>query len=103
MLEASFIGDEITAGGFSLVGIRTRRAPDDIEALWRLILAECERRQLIMLSAACAGQVRARLDRLIEAQPIPPIVVLPDDESAPGFDSAITDALTTLGIEAPAP
>lgn len=99
MLDASFIGDELTATGFALVGIHTAAAPESRDRLWQLVLEERERRQLVMLSAECARRIRDRLDALIERQPVPPIVVLPDPGAAQATDGAIRDALDALGLE----
>ena len=99
MLDASFIGDKLTGGGFALVGIRTPQVPETSDDLWRLILAERERRQLIMISAHCAARVADRLEQLIESRPVPPILVLADGDAELSTDSAIRKALTALGVE----
>ena len=99
MLDASYIGDELTGTGFALVGIRARPAPDTAEGVWRLLLRERERRALVMLSAECARGIGQRLAELLECRPLPPVVVLPDPEAGGGPDDVIRNALAALGVE----
>lgn len=99
MLDATYIGDELTGTGFKLVGIHAYPAPDSVERLWQLVLEERERRQLIMLSADCAHQIRQRLVELLDSHPLPPVVILPGSESGDGPVEVIGEALGALGIE----
>lgn len=99
MLDACFIGDELTGAGFALAGVRSHPAPGSTEGLWRLVLAERERRQLVVLSAECGRPIREKLSQLLESHPLPPIVVLPGPAPADGPDGTIGEALDALGIE----
>lgn len=98
MLNALYIGDELTATGFRLVGLDVKPVPADVEALWALIQRERLSRQLIVLSESAAGPVRERIDLLLESEPLPPIVVLPENPDY--VDHSVLQARQTLGIEA---
>jgi len=99
MLDASYIGDELTGTGFALAGVHAHTAPDSEERVWRLLLAERERRALVMLSADCARGIAERLTALLESSPVPPVVILPGPETGGGPDAVIREALEALGIE----
>lgn len=98
MLEASYIGDDLTGTGFSLAGVRAHPVPDSVDQLWRLLLKERERRELVMLSADCARLIDEPLARLLEVRPVPPVVVLPAaGRGGPG--AVVASAFRALGIE----
>ena len=100
MLDAGYIGDELTGAGFALAGVHTHTAPESVERLWRLLLAERERRQLVILSADCGQSIRQPLSDLLDQRPLPPVLVLPDPASGGGPDDVVGEALEALGVEA---
>lgn len=99
MLDASYIGEDLTGTGLALVGIRAHPVPESTEQLWQLVLNERDRRQLVMLSADCARQIGEPLHALLETHPLPPVLVLPDPETGQGPDEVINEAFAALGIE----
>lgn len=99
MLEASYIGDELTGTGFRLAGIHAHTAPESPERLRRLVLDERERRELVLLSADCAPRIQQWLEELLVSRPLPPVVILPAPGSGGAPDPVIGGALAALGIE----
>ena len=76
MQEIVFIGDEVTATGFRLVGVETRiTAPEDAaEAL----AAEMARRRVILLTTGLGQALPGpMLERLLQSEE-PVVIVLPD-------------------------
>ncbi len=71
-----YIGDEVTAAGFRLAGLRVRSPePQECE---EVLLWACEEAPLILISAGIAQSLpQERLNQCI-AQQNPPIVVVPD-------------------------
>jgi vacuolar-type H+-ATPase subunit F/Vma7 len=71
-----YIGDEVTAAGYRLAGLRVRSpAPDECE---EILSWACEEGQLILISAGLAQCIpQERLNQCIARQN-PPIVVVPD-------------------------
>jgi vacuolar-type H+-ATPase subunit F/Vma7 len=71
-----YIGDEVTAAGFRLAGLRVR-SPEDDECEEVLEWA-CNEAPLILISAAMAQCLpQAKLNQCLARQQ-PPIVVVPD-------------------------
>jgi vacuolar-type H+-ATPase subunit F/Vma7 len=71
-----YIGDEVSASGFRLAGLRTRSPePDECE---EVLQWACNEAPLILISAALADCIpQHRLDECLSRQS-PPIVVVPD-------------------------
>jgi len=71
-----YIGDEVSATGFRLAGLRTRTpGPDDCEEVLKWA---CNEAPLILISAGLAECIpQPRLDECLARQD-PPIVVVPD-------------------------
>ncbi len=82
MLNVCYIGDDELAVGFSLIGVKTHVSPVETKALHRLLEDECRVRDLIILSSTCAKRLGKRVEELMVENPLPPIMVLPDEDSA---------------------
>lgn len=79
MTAPVFIGDEVSASGFRLAGMRIR-VPQDDDLLTTLQWA-CEQAPLVLISANIAQQLpAAELDKFL-AQVSPPVVIVPDVRS----------------------
>lgn len=71
-----YIGDEVSATGYRLAGLRVRSpSPDECEEVLKWA---CEEAPLILISAGLAESIpQPRLDECLSRQE-PPIVVVPD-------------------------
>jgi vacuolar-type H+-ATPase subunit F/Vma7 len=71
-----FIGDEVSASGYRLAGLRVRvPAADELLAA---VTAACDDASLVLLGAGVAQQLpAAQLEQLL-ASVSPPVVVVPD-------------------------
>ena len=99
MLRATYIGDEITASGFALVGVSCRITPNETRAVWKAVRKARKHSDLVILDQAHADVVQARLQELISAHPIPPIVVVPSmSHSEAADDTVVGPARRTLGL-----
>ena len=91
-----FIGDEVSACGYRLAGLRVR-VPDRDE-LARVLAAACEEAPLVLLSAAVARQIPdAQLESLLERF-APPVVVVPDVRGPGDIDDVATRMRRQLGV-----
>jgi vacuolar-type H+-ATPase subunit F/Vma7 len=99
MLEACYIGDELISTGFALAGVRTRAVPESAEELWQVFLEARRTHQLLILSEAAAEPIRERLGRLLETEPLPPVMILPVLGGDAFSLRAVRDAYQILGIE----
>ncbi len=90
----------MAASGFALVGVHTYPEPDTDTELLQLVLDQRGCRDLVMLSSSCSGRIVEKLHGLIEAKPLPPVIVLPSggDESA-WCDPAVAAAYRAIGLE----
>lgn len=71
-----FIGDEVSASGYRLAGMRVRvPAPEQLLAA---ITAACDEAPLVLLSATVAQQLPAAQLETLLARIAPPVVVVPD-------------------------
>ena len=99
MLRATYIGDEVTASGFALVGVSCRIIPNEPRAVWQAVRKARKHSDLVILDQAHADVVQVRLQELISAHPIPPIVVVPSMSHAEAADDAVVGpARRTLGL-----
>ncbi len=99
MLRATYIGDEITASGFALVGVSCRITPTEPNAVWKAVRKARKHSDLVILDQAHAGAVQARLQALISTDPLPPIVVVPSmGHSEAAADAVVGPARRTLGL-----
>ena len=80
MLDAVFIGDEVTGAGYRLAGLRAVTAGPE-EAAEALASAR-EEAELVLIGAGSAAGIAA--DELEHAQRLgaPPVVVVPDAQGA---------------------
>lgn len=88
-----YIGDEATAAGFRLAGIRVYSpAATSLQETLRAAAADAS---LVMLSARLAQQLPANALQRLQASTSPPVVVVPD----PGGDTPLPDLATRLRRE----
>ncbi len=98
-LRATYIGDAITAGGFALVGVRSRITPAEAGAVWQAMREVRQNSDLVIINRAHADVIQARLQELIASEPIPPVVVVPTiDTDEPADDRVIEPARRVLGL-----
>ncbi len=98
-LRATYIGDAITAGGFALVGVRSRVTPAEAGAVWQAMREARRNSDLVILNREHADAIRARLQDLIASEPTPPVVVVPTmDTDEPAVDRVIGPARRVLGL-----
>ncbi|MGD8875639.1 MAG: V-type ATP synthase subunit F [Gammaproteobacteria bacterium] len=91
-----FIGDEVSACGYRLAGLRVR-VPDRDE-LDAVLAAACEEAPLVLLSAGVASWLPgARLEALL-ARIDPPVVVVPDVRGLAGHDDLVPRMRRQLGV-----
>ncbi len=97
MTTAVFIGDEVTASGWRLAGVRVIAVDGD--AVLQAFEAALDDTDLLLITAACAAELdRARLDAAVRrAQPL--VLVVPDAAerlAPPDLDRQVD---RVLGIE----
>lgn len=98
-LRATYIGEAITAAGFALVGVRPRITPAEADAVWQAIGEARRNSDLVILNQAHADVIHSRLQELIYAESIPPLVVLPCmDKKESALDRVVGPARRTLGV-----
>jgi vacuolar-type H+-ATPase subunit F/Vma7 len=91
-----FIGDEVSACGYRLAGLRVH-VPDRDE-LAAVLAAACEDAPLVLLSAGIARWLsEAQLQRLL-ARDVPPVVVVPDMQGLAGPDDVALRMRRQLGV-----
>lgn len=78
MIRLAYIGDAVTARAFALAGAETLTPPVDGQAVWEAVSGARARADLVVLNQAHAEAVQARLEALVRADPVPPVVSLPD-------------------------
>ncbi|MDH4047904.1 MAG: V-type ATP synthase subunit F [Gammaproteobacteria bacterium] len=95
-----FIGDEVTAAGYRLAGARVL-VPDsgddrDVSATFAEALRSAD---LVLISAACAGELPADLlDRAVRAAD-PLLLIVPDAAGRVSMPDVAADVGRALGIE----
>lgn len=99
MLRATYIGDEITASGFALVGVRSRITPAEPDVVWQALHEARAISDLVILDQAHADVIRSRLQELISGAPLPPVAVVPSmSDRQAAADSVVGAARRTLGL-----
>lgn len=91
-----YIGDEVSASGYRLAGLRVQIAgSDDLAAA---LASACEDAPLVLLSSAVAQQLpAAELENLL-ARVAPPVVVVPDVRAPGDLDDVTTHMRRQLGV-----
>ena len=94
MAQIDFLGDEVTGGGFRLIGMRLHTAsPESIDATFARLREESD---LVLITAEYASWlVPETLDDGLRAG-APPVVVVPDvgaTVTLPGIEARIRTAL----------
>ncbi len=91
-----FIGDEVSASGYRLAGLRVRiPEPDDLPAVLSAVCAEAP---LVLLSADLARQLPDRQLESLLAGIAPPVVVVPDVRGRAKLDDLATRMRRQLGV-----
>lgn len=91
-----FIGDEVSACGYRLAGLRVH-VPGRGE-LDAVLATACEDAPLVLLSAGVARWLpEAQLQRLL-ARDTPPVVVVPDVRGLAGPDDMVLRMRRQLGV-----
>jgi len=98
MAEVAFIGDELTAAGFRLAGLRVYTAdPERLAEQFRQVLSEA---LLVIVTGEVADQLPQAQFRQAVALARPPVAVVPAAVSpAEGLDLE-REVHVTLGMEA---
>lgn len=91
-----FIGDEVSACGYRLAGLRVRvPAREEVDAV---LAAACEDASLILLGAGVARWLpEVQLQRLL-ARDTPPVVVVPDVNGLAAPDDMALRMRRQLGV-----
>ncbi|MGI9304462.1 MAG: V-type ATP synthase subunit F [Gammaproteobacteria bacterium] len=98
-LRAIYIGEAVTASGFALVGVQPRATPIEADAVWQAVRAARRNSDVIILNQAHANVIQERLQELISAEPIPPVIVVPTmDNKEPALDRVVGPARRVLGL-----
>jgi len=91
-----FIGDEVSACGYRLAGLRVRVPGRD--ELAAVLAAACEDAPLVLISAGVARWLPdVQLERLL-ARDTPPVVVVPDVRGLSGPDDVAPRMRRQLGV-----
>lgn len=99
MYRLAYIGNELTARAFALAGAHTLTPPVEATAVWEALGTARGQADLVVLNRAHAEIVRARLEALLLADPLPPVVSLPDFAGElPPVRDATTQARRLLGV-----
>jgi len=91
-----FIGDEVSACGYRLAGLRVRvPGRDELDAV---LATACEDAPLVLISAGVARWLsETQLQRLL-ARDAPPVVVVPDVRGLAGADDLALRMRRQLGV-----
>jgi vacuolar-type H+-ATPase subunit F/Vma7 len=96
MVAPVFIGDEVTAAGFRLAGVRVR-TPQDGELPGVLDWANSNT-SLIYITAEYAAILDQDQQRLLFNQLDPPVVVIPDIRATTPVPDLATELRAQLGV-----
>ena len=98
MTVSIYVGDEVSAAGYRLAGVRVR-TPRPGEAATALAEA-CAQAPLVLLSSAVAAGIGERPLRAALSAPAPLVVVVPDLEGAVPVPDLAARLRAQLGLEA---
>jgi len=91
-----FIGDEVSASGYRLAGLRVLvPGRDDLAAV---LAVACEDAPLVLISADLARQLPDRQLESLLARITPPVVVVPDVRGRAGLEDLSTRIRRQLGV-----
>ena len=91
-----FIGDEVSASGYRLAGLRVRvPGPDELAAA---LASACEEAPLVLISADIAGQLPDRQLESLLARVTPPVLVVPDVRGRAKLEDLATRMRRQLGV-----
>ena len=96
MFAPVFIGDEVSASGFRLAGLRVR-VPQDEDVLTILQWA-CEQAPMVLISANVAQQLPATELDVYLARVSPPVVIVPDVRGQVKVPDIATRLRQQLGV-----
>ncbi|MGD8642364.1 MAG: V-type ATP synthase subunit F [Gammaproteobacteria bacterium] len=91
-----FIGDEVTAAGFHLAGVRTRTPSFD--DLGKVLEWAQDNASLILLTAEYANRLSPEDRNRLLTQTVPPLVVIPDVRAGIAVDDLATELRQQLGV-----
>ena len=96
MTAPVFIGDEISAAGFRLAGVRTRTPlPED---LLRVIQWACNNAPLILITSEFAAMLPTREYERFVSQESPAVLIVPDIRAKTTVEDLNTRLRSQLGI-----
>ncbi|WP_455200574.1 V-type ATP synthase subunit F [Kaarinaea lacus] len=96
MVAPVFIGDEVTAAGFRLAGVRIR-IPEQ-EELSRVVEWANNNTSLIFITAEYAARLSQDQQNRLLSQQNPPVVVIPDIRSNTPVQDLATQLRAQLGV-----
>ena len=96
MVAPVFIGDEVTAAGFRLAGVRIRTPETD--ELPRVVDWANDNTSLIFITAEYAARLSQDQQISLLSQQDPPVVVIPDIRSNTPVQDLATQLRAQLGV-----
>lgn len=96
MVAPVFIGDEVTAAGFRLAGVRIR-IPEE-EELSRVVEWANNNTSLIFITAEYAARLSQDQQNRLLSQQDPPVVVIPDIRTNTPVQDLATQLRAQLGV-----
>ena len=96
MVAPVFIGDEVTAAGFRLAGVRIRTPQED--ELARVLDWANTNTSLIFITAEYAATLSQERQNSLLSQQQPPVVVIPDIRSNIPMQDLATQLRAQLGV-----
>jgi vacuolar-type H+-ATPase subunit F/Vma7 len=98
-MRVCYIGDAVAAAGFAIAGVRVHSPAAQPDVVWELIVREREANDLLIVDADIVAGIGDRLEALLTAQPVPPILVVPAlVGDAPYVDTSMAAARRALGL-----
>lgn len=101
MLRVTYIGEEIAAQGFRLLGARTLVAETDPGVVLDAISNARGDSDLVLLDQDLAELIAFELKELLLREPVPPVLIVPELAADQDFSStALEQARRELGLGA---